>query len=94
MTMIEELNLTPAKKTALMSWSMGVDLRQIFKGNHFYKVRREILDLTGFDISEKFGAEDLSPLRVALKDENWDPKPIDHLFHVPDQKIKEAYGLK
>lgn len=94
MSTIEQLNLTPAKKTALMSWSMGVDLRQIFKGNHFYKVRREILELTGFDISETFGADDLSPLRVVLKDENWDPKPVEHLFHTPDQKIKEAYGLK
>lgn len=94
MSMIEELKLTSAKKTALMSWSMGVDLRQIYPERSFYRIRRELLDVTGFDISETFGVDDLAPLRVALRNENWDPKPIEHLFYTPNEKLKTAYGLK
>ena len=89
----EKFNLTPTKKLLLISWGNGVDIRTMYAEKSFYRVRKQILDATDLDISVPFVPNDTDAVRVALKMENWDPKPIEHLFFKPSDELKKHYGL-
>ena len=93
MTVLDKLNLTPSKKLVVSAWADGKDLRQMYHEKYFYRLRKQILDLTGLDISVPFVLGDTDAVRVALKMENWDPKPIEHLFFTPSDDLKKHYGL-
>ena len=93
MTLLDDVKLSPSRKIAIQAWFKGTDLKQTYKGKNFYKVRRDILEVTGLDVSVPYSQVETSLGSTELVEKNWDPAPIDHLAYVPDDRLKIAYGL-
>ena len=91
---MSQLNeLSPRLKHLYISWQSGVDIREDYSKAGFYKVRRNLLDALGVDISVP-PLKDESPLVLELKDSGWDPTPIEELMVTDFGQIgKESYGF-
>lgn len=88
--MIEKM-LPPKIRQKLDLWRAGVDLRKDYSRVQFYRIRREVLELTGKDISIPYEPEVVSDKMIVLDPSGWDPEPIDaHMVKLDDQ-LKMAY---
>lgn len=93
-TLIEQA-LKPHQQMAVMSWRAGLDLRTIYSKPGFYKVRRELLDLVGVDISQPPQASAPGAPSAGLDPAGWDPEPITDygLYFDPTPELALDYGL-
>lgn len=66
---LAQFNLKPRHTLALAAWRAGNDLRPVMPPRGFYRLRRELLDMTGFDIALVRPKSNVVPLRriVELK---------------------------
>lgn len=71
-------DLPSAAKAALELWRHGVDLREIYPKNSFYRHRRALLATLGVDIASPPPERPAAPNSAQLLDEKgWDPEPLD-----------------
>ena len=94
-TLIEQA-LKPHQQTALASWRAGLDLRTVYSRPGFYKVRRELLELVGVDISQPpVSVTGRTPPAAGLDAAGWDPEPIrEHgLYFDPSPELAKQSGL-
>ncbi len=62
-----EAQLKPSVRAALALWRSGADLRSVYPKNTFYRHRRELLAMTGIDISARCPGSNVVPLRRVLQ---------------------------
>lgn len=84
-------NLPPRIRQKIDLWKAGVDLRKDYSRVQFYRIRKEVMELTGKDISVPYQPEVVSDRAAVLDPKGWDPEPIEaHMVKLDDQ-LKMAY---
>lgn len=75
--------LSPRQQLVFSAWASGKDLRAILSKTAFYKVRNQLIELCGVDISlpPTIQPNPTKPLRIDSP--GWDPSPISELFFEP-----------
>jgi hypothetical protein len=70
--------LPASARAALELWRRGVDCREVFPHNSFYRHRRALLATLGVDIASPPPAQPSAPNSEQLLDpKGWDPEPLD-----------------
>lgn len=86
-----EQHLPPKISQKIDLWRAGRDLRKDYSRMQFYRIRKEILSLTGKDIAVPYEPEVVSDKVVSLDCKGWDPAPIEEHSVKLDEQLKLAY---
>ena len=85
-----ESDLPNQLQAVIRLWRHGEDLREVYSKSAFYRYRKQLMTALGVDIASPPVLDAMPMHTTNLKDENWDPEPLED-FPYDVAQAKERY---